>query len=47
MGDEEIGRMIKLGAKAEDLAKVEESGHMARDKTPGFEPEILAFCCEH
>ncbi len=39
--------MTELVAKAEDIMKVQESGHVTQDKATGFEPEILAFCCEH
>jgi len=24
-----------------------ESGHETRTRVTGFEPEVLAFCCEH
>jgi hypothetical protein len=39
--------MTELATKAEDIAKVKESGHVTRNTDTGFEPEILAFCCEH
>jgi len=39
--------MTELAMKEEDITKVKESGHVTRDTATSFEPEILAFCCEH
>ena len=39
--------MTELASKAENIAEVKESGQVASAQFPGFEPEVLAFCCEH
>ena len=45
--------MTELATKTENIAGVKESGHVslpagqAGTRVTGFEPEILAFCCEH
>jgi len=39
--------MIESAPKAENIAEVKESGHETGTHVMGFEPEILAFCCEH
>jgi hypothetical protein len=39
--------MTELAPKAEAIADVKESGHKAGARTTQFEPEVLAFCCEH
>jgi hypothetical protein len=39
--------MTELVTKTENIAEVKESGHVTRITDTGFEPEILAFCCEH
>jgi hypothetical protein len=39
--------MTELAPKTENIAGVKESGHEPRTPDTGFEPEILAFCCEH
>jgi hypothetical protein len=46
--------MTQLTPKTENIADAKESGHDARlptgqagTRVTGFEPEILAFCCEH
>jgi len=53
-GDREIGRMTELAPKTENTADKIESGHETRlpagqagTRVTGFEPEVLAFCCEH
>jgi hypothetical protein len=32
---------------AEAVQEKVEAGQVAPAKFPGFEPEVLAFCCEH
>ena len=32
---------------AEAVQQGVESGHETRTRVTGFEPEVLAFCCEH
>jgi hypothetical protein len=39
--------MTELAPKTENIAGVKESGQVAPAQFPGFEPEILTFCCEH
>ena len=46
--------MTELAPKTENIPGVKESGHETRlpagqagTRVTGFEPEILAFCCEH
>jgi len=44
--------MAELGPKTEPVATGKEGGHVTRlpagqAGVTGFEPEILAFCCEH
>jgi len=39
--------MTELTPKTENISDVKESGHETRMTVTGFEPEILAFCCEH
>jgi hypothetical protein len=39
--------MTQLAPKAENVAEVKEGGHVTRVTDTGFQPEILAFCCEH
>ena len=46
--------MTESTPKTENIAEVKESGHETRlpagqagTHVTGFEPEILAFCCEH
>jgi hypothetical protein len=39
--------MTELVTKTENIAEVKESGHEARTRVTDFEPEVLAFCCEH
>jgi hypothetical protein len=39
--------MAQLAPKTEKAAEVTEGAHETRAPIPGFEPEILAFCCEH
>jgi hypothetical protein len=46
-GDGEIGRMTETASKIEKTAELKESGHVTRDTGTAFEPEVLAFCCEH
>jgi hypothetical protein len=39
--------MTESTPKAENIAEVKEGGYETRAPITGFEPEILAFCCEH
>jgi hypothetical protein len=39
--------MTELTSKTENVATGKEPGHETRTRATGFEPEILAFCCEH
>ena len=39
--------MTELGPKTEPVATEKERGHVTRVTDTQFEPEILAFCCEH
>ena len=39
--------MTESTPKTENIAEAKESGHETRTRVTGFEPEILAFCCEH
>jgi hypothetical protein len=39
--------MTELTPKTESIAEVKESGHVTREADTSFEPEVLAFCCEH
>ena len=39
--------MTELAPKTENTAEVKESGQVASAQFAGFEPEVLAFCCEH
>jgi hypothetical protein len=39
--------MTELATKTENIAEVKESGHETRDMATVFQPEVLAFCCEH
>ena len=46
--------MTELAPKTENIAGVKESGHETRlpagqagTRVTAFEPEVLAFCCEH
>ena len=39
--------MIELTPKTESVATEKEPGHETRTRATRFEPEILAFCCEH
>jgi hypothetical protein len=32
---------------AEAVHQSVDSGHLTRQADTGFEPEVLAFCCEH
>jgi hypothetical protein len=39
--------MAELAPKTENIVEVKESGHETQTRLTSFEPEILAFCCEH
>jgi hypothetical protein len=39
--------MTESASKIENVATGKESGHETRTRDTGFEPEVLAFCCEH
>ena len=39
--------MTELAPKTENIAGVKESGHETQTRVTAFEPEVLAFCCEH
>jgi hypothetical protein len=39
--------MAEVAPKVESAPSEKEIGHVARVTDAGFEPEILAFCCEH
>ncbi len=39
--------MTESATKTENIAEVKESGHEIRDTASVFQPEVLAFCCEH
>jgi len=39
--------MTQLASKTEKIANVKESAHETQARVTVFEPEILAFCCEH
>jgi hypothetical protein len=39
--------MTELAPKTETVATEKGPGHETRTRATAFEPEILAFCCEH
>jgi hypothetical protein len=43
--------MTETASKIENIAELKESGHVTQTTDTGhghgFEPEVLAFCCEH
>ena len=39
--------MAEAVPKTENIAELKESGHETRTRDTVFEPEVLAFCCEH
>ena len=39
--------MAEVAPKVESGPGEKEAGHVTRVTDTGFEPEILAFCCEH
>jgi len=40
-------RMTELAPNTKNAAEAKESGHASRVTGTSFEPQILAFCCEH
>ncbi len=39
--------MTEIAPNTENVADGKESGHVTGVTVTAFEPEILAFCCEH
>jgi len=39
--------MTELAPKTENITEAKEGGHETRVTDTAFEPEVLAFCCEH
>ena len=43
----ETERMTELAPNTKNAPDAKESGHVTRVTDTSFEPQIMAFCCEH